>query len=106
MLAVIYRKYIKKYHPQEYKETEPKVLIRKKIENRKSEIEESGYFNHLNHFEVINPVQFTAEQYIKLLKTFPNNSYPEILIKPFYNAIEEYIKRNGNIIETSYPCLF
>ena len=89
----------KKYHPQEYKETEPKVLIRKKIENRKSEIEESCYFNHLNHFEVINPVQFTAEQYIKLLKTFPNNSYPEILIKPFYNAIEEYIKRNGNIIE-------
>jgi len=89
----------KEYHPQEYQKIDPKKSIRAKIENRKREIEDCGLFNLINHFETINPAKFSAEQYIKLLKTFPNNSYPDSEIEPFFKAIEKYIWDNGNLIE-------
>lgn len=88
-----------KYHPKEYKAIDQRKSIQNKINSRKEEIDNSGYFTHLNHFEIRNPIRFSANQYVKLLKTFPNNSYPELKIRPFFEAVRRYIKDNGNSIE-------
>lgn len=89
----------RKYHPLRNSDINPKTAIRNKILERQNEINRSKYFKHLNHFEVVNPVKYTAANYIKLLKTFPNNSFSSNKIDPFFNAIENYIKDKGNNID-------
>lgn len=89
----------KEHHPREFKEVNVKSLRKNKIIARREEIENSCYFKHIDHFEVTYYKSFNSEQYIKLLKTFPDNAFSEVEIAPFFKAIEAYIKRNEDEIE-------
>ena len=89
----------KEHHPREFKEVNVKNLRKNKIIARREEIENSCYFKHIDHFEVTYYKSFNSEQYIKLLKTFPDNAFSEVEIAPFFKAIETYIKRNNDEIE-------
>jgi hypothetical protein len=66
-----------------------------KIDNRKKEIEESKYFEIVEH-KIIQWIKgYNSEGYIKLLNTFPDHSKYE---KEFFDNIGEIIIKNGNKI--------
>jgi len=69
--------------------------IMKKIENRRNEIEESGYFTLIEHKIIYNILEYTKDEYIQLLRTFPDHSE---LSNDFWFKIEQTIKENGNKI--------
>jgi protein-L-isoaspartate O-methyltransferase len=87
------------FHPLGAGDKDVRILMRNKINNRKNEIKSNKYFKLIDHFEINNPIEYTAKQYIKLLKTFPNNNLQLDLISPFYNEIEKYIYSIKNSIE-------
>lgn len=89
----------KNYHPQGTGNKDVRILTRNKIEQRKQEVENCNLFNHLDHFEINKPLKLNSDQYIKLLKTFPNNNLLKEEIKGFYSKIKEYIIKQDNIIE-------
>jgi SAM-dependent methyltransferase len=67
-----------------------------KIENRKKEIEESGYFRLLEH-KIIKTVKgYGGNDYIKLVKTFSDHTK---LDDEFFKEMNETIIKNGNKIE-------
>jgi SAM-dependent methyltransferase len=66
-----------------------------KIESRKMEVEESEYFKIIEHKIIKNTREYTADNYIKLLKTFSDHSKMD---KEFFNEIKKVINKNGNRI--------
>jgi hypothetical protein len=65
--------------------------------NRKpKKIEESGYFEIIEHKTIKNVVEYNIDNYIKLLKIFPDHSN---LTELFFEGIQDIIKRNGNKIK-------
>ena len=67
-----------------------------KIENRKNEINESNYFRVIEHKIISNILEYTKDEYIQLLKTFPDHSE---LVNGFWLEMEQIIKENGNKIK-------
>lgn len=66
------------------------------IENRKKEFEENGYFRMLEHKTIKRVKEYTAENNIKLLRTFPDHSK---LDEGFFAEIYKKINQNGNKID-------
>ena len=66
------------------------------MESRKNEIIESKYFKIREDKIFKRVIEYTAEDNIKLLKTFPDHSK---LADDFFVEIEERIKQNGNKID-------
>jgi len=66
-----------------------------KIENRRKEINESGHFKVIEHKIICNTLEYAKDEYIKLLKTFPDHSE---LNNNFWFEMEQTIKENGNNI--------
>ncbi len=94
------------FHPQGGVNNKVRSVIRNKIETRKNEINNSPYFRLAEHLEIENPLPFTADQYISLLKTFPGNNLSGALIDPFFREIKKYIlKRNNKITVNITVCL-
>jgi len=87
----IYDKYEKRF--TEKKSNYERIMI--KIENRKNEIEESGYFKIIEHKIIYNVLEYTKDEYIQLLKTFPDHSE---LVNDFWIEMGQIIKENGNKI--------
>jgi len=69
--------------------------IMDKIENRKNEINESNYFRVIEHKIFSNILEYTKDEYIQLLRTFPDHSE---LVNDFWIEMEQIIKENGNKI--------
>ena len=67
-----------------------------KIESRKKEILDNDMFELIEHKIVKNVIEYTAENYLNLLKTFSDHIKME---ESFFEEIIEIIKDNGNIIE-------
>jgi len=65
------------------------------INDRRREIEESGYFKILDHKIIKRIIEYSASDNTKLLKTFPNHSKLE---DNFFIEIENIIRENGNKI--------
>jgi phospholipid N-methyltransferase len=87
----IYGKYSKEFTD---KESNYERII-KKIENRKNEIEESRYFKLIEHKIIYNVLEYTKDEYIQLLKTFPDHSE---LVNDFWIEMEHILKENGDKI--------
>jgi SAM-dependent methyltransferase len=66
-----------------------------KIENRRKEIEGSGYFRITEHKIMKNVIEYDVENYIKLLKTFPDHIKME---QEFFAGVKEAITENGSKI--------
>ena len=66
-----------------------------KIESRKKEIEESGFFTVIEHRIIKSILEYPTEKYIRLLKTFPDHSK---MGAGFFEEIAEIIKSNGDNI--------
>jgi hypothetical protein len=62
----------------------------------KKEIEETGYFEIIEHKTIKNVVEYNIDNYIKLLKTFSDHSN---LTELSFEEIQDIIKRNGNKIK-------
>lgn len=70
-------------------------LQAEKIENRKNEIINSGLFELLSHRIFISELKFTSEEYVKLLKTFPDHvAFPD----GFFTEIAGIIENNGDAV--------
>jgi SAM-dependent methyltransferase len=67
-----------------------------KIETRKKEINESGYFKIADHKIIKKVRKYTADDYIKLLKTFPDHSE---MPGDFFDEVKETIMGNRNAID-------
>jgi SAM-dependent methyltransferase len=67
-----------------------------KIENRRKEVEESHCFTIIRHELLKTTKKYTAENYIKLLKTFPDHA---AMGKDFFETIKKVILGNGNKID-------
>jgi hypothetical protein len=67
-----------------------------KIENRRKEIEESKYFNLIEHKIIKHIKKYNADTYIKLLKSFPDHLKYR---KEFFEEIEKIITKNKNEID-------
>ncbi len=66
-----------------------------KIENRKNEIVNSRLFQLLTHKIIESQTHFSASEYIKLLKTFPDHtSFPNT----FFDEISNYINHQNNAL--------
>jgi len=85
----IYDKYGKKFTDK--KSNYERIMI--KIENRKNEIEECGYFKLIEHKIIYNVLEYTKDEYIQLLKTFPDHSE---LVNDFWIEMGQILKENGN----------
>jgi SAM-dependent methyltransferase len=59
-----------------------------KIEGRRNEIEESGYFRIIEHKTMKNVIEYDVENYLELLKTFPDHTKME---EEFFADIKETI---------------
>ena len=93
------REVYSKYHPN-HEGLEIRTIIRKKIDERRNEIIESKLFSLLFHKEFIHTKRFTAEEYVKLLKTYSGNSIKdEQEMSLFYQHIEKVINNNNNTLE-------
>ena len=66
-----------------------------KIENRRKEINESDYFKIIEHKIICNTLEYTKDEYMQLLKTFPDHSE---LNNNFWFEMEQTIKENRNNI--------
>jgi SAM-dependent methyltransferase len=66
-----------------------------KIESRKREIEESGYFKILEHKIIKTVKEYNGNDYIKLVRTFPDHVK---LDDKFFDEINTIIIKNGNSI--------
>lgn len=65
-----------------------------KIENRKNEIVNSGLFQLLTHKIIETKTHFSASEYIKLLKTFPDHaSFPDT----FFDEISRFIDSQSGV---------
>jgi len=67
-----------------------------KIESRKREIDESGFFRVVEHSIFKNTFDYSLDNYIKLLRTFPDHSK---LPENFFNEIIHAISLYGNKIQ-------
>ncbi|MDR0605202.1 MAG: class I SAM-dependent methyltransferase [Bacteroidales bacterium] len=67
-----------------------------KIENRRKEIEHSEYFILLKHKIIKWRKKYTSDEYIKLLRTFPDNKNKDM---SFFDQIRQEIMKNRNEIE-------
>lgn len=92
------QKIYKKYHPQGGAD-DIRTRTRNRIKERKQEIQNCDLFTYLDHFEINKSLILSSDQYIQLLKTFPNNNLPKETVINFYNKIKEYIMNQNNIIE-------
>jgi hypothetical protein len=67
-----------------------------KIGNRKTEIEESGYFKILEHKIIKTVKEYSGTEYIKLVKTFPDHVK---LDDEFFKEIRAIVIKNGDKIK-------
>jgi SAM-dependent methyltransferase len=88
------------YHPDEAKRRDIREAHREKIDGRRRELAESGYFRLVSHREYIHMKNYTAKGYADLLRTFSDNSTrDERSLSVFYHAIEDVIRKNGDRLE-------
>jgi len=74
----------------------PQQIQLEKIESRKSEINDSGYFKVIDHSIFKNSLDYSPEAYIKLLQTFPDHAK---LPESFFEEITQAISLKGNKIQ-------
>jgi SAM-dependent methyltransferase len=67
-----------------------------KIEKRRREVEESKYFEIIEHKIIKNIKEYSADKYIKLLKTFSDHAK---MGDGFFDEIKEIVIENGNKID-------
>lgn len=88
----------KEFHPNGSGSRDVRDLMREKITKRRLEIE-SSCLKLVEHRELEYTLTYSAERYIKLLKTFPNNSFDKSIISPFYSEMEKFILSKGDKLE-------
>lgn len=88
------------YYPEKVKTRDIREAQVEKIDQRRRELAESGYFRLLSHREYFQTKSYTAKRYVDLLKTFPENSTKDKgTLLPFYAAIETLIKKHGGHLD-------
>jgi len=90
----LYTRYGMRSHKQENYQ---KIQL-DKIESRKKEIAESGYFRIIKHSIFKNISNYSTDQYINLLRTFPDHS---TLPESFFDEVASITSLNGNKIQVS-----
>ncbi len=88
------------YHPDEAKRRDIREAHREKIDGRRRELADSGYFRPVSHREYIHMKSYTAKGYVDLLRTFSDNSTRDgESLSVFYHAIEDVIRKNGDRLD-------
>ncbi len=86
-----------KYYPDQTEVIDIRKMQNAKITDRKLEILQSKYFNITFEKEFVIYRNYTSDKYIRLLKTFSNNSTKtEEQLSVFYSKIRELIFNYGN----------
>jgi hypothetical protein len=87
----------KLYHPNG--DYNLKLAIRNKIDTRRDEVAESGYFKLLGHHELTHPVVYDTNRYLNLLHSFSTSSdYGNDRMQVFYEHIADYLHSVGDQI--------
>lgn len=95
---VAIQKIYQNYHPDGAGETDIRTLQRRKIDNRRREIETSRYFNLIAHHEIIYNIEYSGERYLDLLKSFSTNAKYGTELNDFYKKVADYVISLGNKI--------
>jgi trans-aconitate methyltransferase len=87
-------------YPQEVKTRDIRETQAKKIDERRRELADSGYFRLVSHREYFHTKSYTAKEYVDLLRTFSENSTKDKeRLSAFYDAIEDLIKKIGGRLD-------
>ncbi|MDC7220078.1 MAG: class I SAM-dependent methyltransferase [Spirochaetales bacterium] len=84
------------FHPKGAGKGDPRVFTREKINKRRDEMIQSEYFEQLDHWEYSYDLNYSADRYIQLLKTYPINNHPPEIMTPFYEKFHDYISERGD----------
>lgn len=77
-----------------------KEILDEKIHQRKREIEESGLFHIIEHQRITHCLEYSSDQYINLLKTFPDHSQRKRpAIENMFQEIREQLQTNHGKID-------
>jgi len=88
----------KHYYPVKTFNNDIRIIQRKSIEDRKREITKSGLFEIVRHEEFLVYRTYSADDYVRLLKTFSKNAKrPAESMSIFYEKMNELVASRGGL---------